>query len=48
MFKRLPLPAIWLIQPDARPLKALANGLRANGRRVSTFPSVDPAAQVPL
>lgn len=45
MPKRPPLPAVWLIQPDARLLEALADGLRADGMTVSTFPSVEPALE---
>jgi len=45
MPKRPPLPAIWLIQPDAHRLQVLADGLRADGMTVWTFPSVEPALE---
>ena len=45
MPKRPPLPAIWLIQPDACLLEGLADGLRTDGMTVSTFPSVEPALE---
>ncbi|WP_372786315.1 hypothetical protein [Phenylobacterium sp.] len=45
MPRPLPLPAIWLIQPDAELRKTLAEGLRLDGMTVSGFDSIGPALE---
>ena len=45
MPNRPSVPAIWLIQPEALLLEALADGLRRDGMTVSSFPSIEPALE---